>query len=204
MVNKTAKGICVFDLDYTLISVNSQYLLTINYLSHAKKNIRYFIYRFLMVVYVRKIFSALFKIDVAREMSFFLLNFESEGSLSSFVSNEFDVLSVVNPSVINLKNEYESKGFKIVLATSSPWYFSRPIAKKLDINVVYSPTDYKNRNTIVGNKYKAVLDGEGVNKIAVFVSDNDEDFDERVQRYYFVRFGVPFELVRSKKDDNAF
>jgi phosphoserine phosphatase len=176
-----------FDLDYTLASYNTQYDITLDFLKF-NRTMYYLVYCFFSLKLVYKLFSFMFSIDIRRNLSFYFLKMFKENDIHLFVLDNKELYFNFNDEVIALYEYLRSddSNSKYILATACPLPIAKAFFEHLKFDELVCPGVCDvNFDSIIGNKHEIINDRYG--KISdVFVSDNKEDFDERVKEYFLV------------------
>ncbi len=196
------KKLAVFDLDYTLLKINSHYMFTKIFLNE-KSISRHTIFKLFSLPFLNKAVSFLFKIDLKRSASFWLLKKYDKQALKTYARKIFCDLSIVNDDVYCLLNNVRKKGYILILATATPDFIAEVFQKMFLFEDVICTVvnNGKIETDAMGNKVKFIQNKYKNHVYSLFVSDNEEDLNEIFDVYIYVKYGKLFKKTSSKEID---
>jgi phosphoserine phosphatase len=178
----------VFDLDETLLKVNSQYFFAESFFNE-KSPFFSMIYNIISVGFLGKIISYIKKEDARRVISTFLFGFYSNDELYDHAKKIFNQwVQMTNPHIYALYEMVKSnKGYEVIIATATLDFIARVFAEqtgKETISSTYSKgkiiNDLRGRKI---QKLSQLFQGE----FSLVVSDDFADLTEPFSQKLFVR-----------------
>ena len=186
-------SLAVFDLDDTLININSQYIFTVSFLKKHSL-CKYFIFRLFMIKVIYKISALIFKTDIRRILSFLFLKKYKKWELKEYAKEIFSDHSIVNNDIHCLLNNLRSKGYVLILATATPDFIAEVFQEIFSFNDFISTvrSDGKVILDVKGKKPEFLKNKFPDTNFSLFISDNEEDINDLFDTYVYVKQGNLF------------
>lgn len=192
-------GLAVFDIDHTLIRVNSHYEFAERFL-REKAPVRYLVYRLGAWEPIRKALSYASGDDFRRRLSAFLFKPFSKNDLKAYANVMFteNLPAWFNQDVVKILEVARTKNMVVLAASATLDFIAEALAEQMKIGVVSSV--YENGRIefdATGKKIELIQSKYPGMRINVFVSDNGEDVSEIPEYFVLVASGHFF--VRAQK-----
>lgn len=192
------KKLVIFDLDYTLINVNSHY--EVFEYAIKNKNILKFIFKLFTSKYIRHFIEKLFnQKDFKRCFSIYLTKYLKEEEIEDAVVKRFsDIKSLLNIEIYNiLLSKINNSDFEIKIISGTFNHIAKYLSTQLNLEIYSSVIkNGKYLYDMQGKKLEYIKENFKNHIFYLFISDNFEDINYEFQEYILVYDGIPYKRIK--------
>lgn len=179
----------VFDLDNTLLTINSHYYFA-EFFFKQRSKLLYYLYSLITTKIAWRILTRILRKDIRRVVSVLFFSFYKKAELEKAASDIFEKHSesLFNEKILRLFKHFQNRDeYRVVILTATPDFIAKAFEGLLDVEVLASR--YSNGRLtfdMTGKKLEEICKNFR-EKQYLFVSDNEEDINSMFEHYILVK-----------------
>ena len=202
---QSTRRLVVFDLDHTVLSINSHYHFAESFLQQ-RAPLLHKLYGLLTAGFLGKVLGRVVGCDARKWVSLRCFGWFPQETLDNSAQDVFAELhqTAFNQNIVQLLESFrERDGYHVVLMSATPDFIARPMAQRLGID--YFASTYHHGRLVADLTGRKLERAAAIPNVVpeLFVSDNPEDINTVFPNYLLVKDGVMYRRCNSISKDEC-